>query len=134
MFMRSWHRSTFIAVLVALLMVGSGCASSDVPDAAAPSSVRVEQSPLDEWLSAGYGGIVTEAEALRQNESFEIRRDELIAECMQEQGFQYIPRGPGADFSSNISSQQSAYLDSLSEAELEAWWEAYRGQNPHGLT
>lgn len=68
------------AVALVLLLLTAGC--SQEPDAALPTT---EPGPAEVYLEAGTGYSSDEAPELT------VRFEELIAACMQEQGFEYVP-------------------------------------------
>jgi len=110
-------------------MALSGCASEGAQPE--PSSGNVKSSPLDEWLHIEWMAGTTPEEIQRQIEARERRQDELLAMCMHEAGFQYAPVNPytepptGQDLA--LLARVEAYGNNMSEAEFEAWWEAYWG-------
>lgn len=108
-----------------LVLPMAGCASESGQPA--PPEGNATTSPLDEFLAVTWGANASPEELDRQLAARERRVDELIAECMHAAGFQYLPRteeGWGSD------PRQLAYIDTLSDAEFEAWWDAYWGP-PH---
>lgn len=84
-----------VAGAAALLLVLTGCtAASDDADATA-------ESPLGEYLSALWGGDLSEEEQAAAYEEENREREELMATCMKEQGFDYAPNvSTGTSFSS----------------------------------
>lgn len=74
-----------VAGAATLLLVLSGCSSSS------PDASEEEQSPLSAYLSAAWGGDLSEEEQTERFERENTQREELLAECMTEQGFEYIP-------------------------------------------
>lgn len=50
-----------------------------------------EDSPLNEYLSAAYGGDLSPEEQQKQMDEQNREREELMAQCMAEEGFEYTP-------------------------------------------
>lgn len=66
----------------------------------------VAQSPIERYMSAGDGTQLSEAERKEQGDAWLLANEELIAACMNEQGFDYVPHPPtpmGFDFSTLTS-------------------------------
>jgi hypothetical protein len=85
--MRTRRVTATLAALGATAIALAGCSSS--PGKNNPDVERI--SPLGEYLSSVYGGDLSpeeqEAQSAKQNRQVE----EKVAECMQEQGFDYVP-------------------------------------------
>lgn len=69
----------------ALLMALAGCTSA--PGATSDAS----DSPLNKYMMALYGGDLSEDEQIAKSERDNREREELIAQCMAEEGFDYLP-------------------------------------------
>ncbi|GHE13437.1 hypothetical protein [Klenkia taihuensis] len=78
---------TALAGAVAALIL-AGCSSSGGGGEAAAEETT---SPLGVYLDAVYGGDLSEEEQQRRSEDQNRRVEELVAGCMQEQGFEYVP-------------------------------------------
>src|SRR5690349_20703837 len=81
-------RSTVpLAALAATAMVfvlsGCGGASSD--------ELSYEDSPLSEYLSAAWGSDLSPEEQQKKYDEQQVKVEELISECMSEEGFEYVP-------------------------------------------
>ncbi|WP_394253589.1 hypothetical protein [Arthrobacter pityocampae] len=63
-----------------------GCASSAETPAAAE-----EESPLSEFFSSAYGGDLSPEEQEKKFAEDEREREDLVAQCMTEEGFEYTP-------------------------------------------
>lgn len=91
------RRTAFLAVpLAALLAAGlAACAGSpgDAPDAA--------DSPLSEYLSAMWGGDLSEKEQQARFDKENKDREELVAQCMADEGFEYIPNIQSSTFTTS---------------------------------
>ncbi|RZS57509.1 hypothetical protein EV141_1222 [Microcella putealis] len=121
-------------------------------------------SPLNEYLSAAWGGDLSEEDWMAQAEEDQRIREEIVAECMAEQGFEYIPvvdigwgsssgdewnpddrewvaqwgygavRYPGMndvpDPDEQMVDPNQEYVESLSESEMTAFYEALYGPQP----
>ena len=84
--------ATVLAVLLA------GCSGSGDDDA---SGAPAEQtSPLSEYLSAVYGGDLSPDEQERQFAEQQAQTEELVAQCMQDEGFEYSPDTQSGGFTS----------------------------------
>jgi len=86
------------ATVAALLLAGCG-GSDDAGTEAAASTSAAPESPLTEYLSAVYGGDLSPEEQERQATEQMARQEELAAQCMQEEGFEYAPNTAGMSFS-----------------------------------
>ncbi|WP_204261220.1 hypothetical protein [Blastococcus saxobsidens] len=141
----------------------SGCSGSD-GDATASSERDDESSPLTEYLNAVYGGDLTPEEQERKFTEEQERAEELVAQCMQEQGFEYTPSSTGGAYLSGDGTEwepddrewvtqygygainspfseapmpeeetvdpNADYVQSLSESEQTAFYEALYGPMP----
>lgn len=68
----------------------------------------VAQSPIERYMSAGDGTQLSEAERKEQGDAWLLANEELIAACMNDQGFEYVPHPPtplGFDFSKLASAE-----------------------------
>jgi len=84
-----------LAVCLALL---AACTSPSTDDAAVEPAPL---SPIEEFTSAAFGTDLSE-EALRQRaEERVMRQQEVIAQCMREAGFEYIPTTANLHFAGN---------------------------------
>ncbi|WP_218682624.1 hypothetical protein [Microbacterium sp. BF1] len=82
-------RSTVpLAALAASAMVfiltGCGGASSD-------DKLSYEDSPLSQYLSAAWGGDLSQEEQQKKMEKEQAQVEELVAQCMADEGFEYTP-------------------------------------------
>ncbi|WP_369140836.1 hypothetical protein [Modestobacter versicolor] len=81
------------ATTVALLL--AGCSGSG----GAPAAEAAEQeSPLTEYFDAVYGGDLSPEEQERQFAEQQEQEQELVAQCMQEEGFEYTPDTSSSTF------------------------------------
>ncbi|KNC18943.1 hypothetical protein AC792_09620 [Arthrobacter sp. RIT-PI-e] len=147
------------AVLCASLggsLLLAGCASSE-------ETTTAEESPLTQYFSAAYGGDLSPEEQEEQFREDNREREELVAQCMTEEGFEYIPNVQNASFMSGgewepdsrewvaqygygminypgrdepvpeeeqyVDANQD-YIESLSESEQTAFFEALHGPMP----
>lgn len=69
----------------ALLLALAGCTSA--PGTTADGS----DSPLNKYMMSIYGGNLSEEEQIAKSEKDNIEREELVAQCMVEEGFDYVP-------------------------------------------
>lgn len=70
----------------AMVFVLAGCSG--------PSSggeLTYEDSPLNKYLSAAYGGDLSQEEQQRRAEEQQAKTEELVAQCMADEGFEYKP-------------------------------------------
>ena len=88
--MRIRRASAPLSVLAALTLLLSGCSGSD-EDATGASEEAEQTSPLSEYLSAVYGGDLSPEEQEKKFAEEQREMEELVAQCMQEQGFEYTP-------------------------------------------
>lgn len=82
-------RSTVpLAALAASAMVfiltGCGGASSD-------DQLTYEDSPLSQYLSAAWGGDLSQEEQQKKMEEQQAKVEDLVAQCMADEGFEYTP-------------------------------------------
>lgn len=89
-------RITPIAAVAVLLLAGCS-AGGDGPDSDS------EKSPLAVYLDAVYGTDASPEEQEKKFAADQAKREELIAECMQEEGFEYRPNTQNGSFSSDGS-------------------------------
>jgi len=86
-------------IIATILVIAAGCTSTSSNDDAATPPAQL--SPIEEFTSAAFGTGLSFAEQLQQGEALERQRQEIIAQCMNEKGFEYIPHvaifGGGAD-------------------------------------
>ncbi|MCR2786026.1 MULTISPECIES: hypothetical protein [unclassified Microbacterium] len=75
------------AVGAAVLLVAlTGCSGPE-----ADPGADEELSPLNAYLAAAWGGDLSEEEQQERFEKEHVQREELVAQCMTEDGFEYIP-------------------------------------------
>jgi hypothetical protein len=89
-----------LSALAALALFLSGCSGSDGDAADAAGSGR-QPSPLEEYLSAVYGGDLSPEEQQQQFAEQQEQQQELVAQCMQDQGFEYRPDTSSSSFTSS---------------------------------
>ncbi|MEW6472376.1 MAG: hypothetical protein AB1679_08895 [Actinomycetota bacterium] len=93
------RRHTLLAAMATITIVTAACSSGGSPRTSAPADSEQSNTdkrderltPLSAFFTEGHGGEPTQAERDAAAEDFR-RQEQIIAECMQEQGFQYIPR------------------------------------------
>lgn len=124
---RDLRRATAAAVVV----VGStlalaGCSS--------PGSPAAEDSPLEVLYAAALGsdGSLSAAERHAQERARYLRQDELVAQCMAEQGFTYVPSDYGAP-AQDFSALNSDGLDPAEFAALYGYAITTWEDTPAGL-
>jgi len=98
-----------LAVSGLVLAVGVGCSpagnttaatgqpaspENEIPAASEEVAAQRTISPLEEYLSLVWGTNVSEEERARQANELSTRQEELVAQCMQEAGFEYHPNPP----------------------------------------
>ena len=110
-------QSAIIASLAVVAVGLTGCASNQGGEAAAGGKLSYEDSPLNKYLSAGYGEY-DEDTAIADSKQIE----ESTAACMAEEGFDYVP----VDQSQNMSFD----MDDQEDRETEEWVAA----NGYGMT
>lgn len=82
------------AIVLAGILLLSGCTATTGGEERAVS-------PIDEYLLAAEGTGMSEQERREEGNARLLAREEVVAECMKEQGFDYIPAPPtplGFDF------------------------------------
>lgn len=70
----------------AMVFVLAGCSGTQGGDA-----LTYEDSPLSEYLTAAYGGDLSPEEQQKQSEENQRKIEELVAQCMADEGFEYSP-------------------------------------------
>ena len=91
------HHSPRAAALLAALcfsIVLGGCASSG--EAEEPAA---KDSPLTEFMSSAFGGDLSPEEQEKKYAESDRQREELVAQCMTEEGFEYTPNVQNVSFS-----------------------------------
>lgn len=103
--MRAARPTTALAVRLAAagcgLLLLAGCSSERAADAAAPAGEEV--GPLGEFYEQLYASPSQEEMDAQTRE-----REALVATCMQEQGFEYIPMDPATDGSYAVEEGEDA--------------------------
>ncbi|SDP03912.1 hypothetical protein SAMN05660199_03080 [Klenkia soli] len=85
--MRTRRLPVALTALAATAVVLAGCSSS--PDDDTDAAERT--SPLSVYLDAVYGGDLSDEELQAQYDDQNARVEEMVASCMQDEGFEYIP-------------------------------------------
>ncbi|MQA33131.1 hypothetical protein [Modestobacter roseus] len=94
--MRIRRTSAALSAFTVLAVVLAGCSGGSEDDPAAAE----QESPLAEYMNAVYGGDLSPEEQEQQFTEQQAEREELVAQCMQEQGFEYTPDTQSSSFSS----------------------------------
>lgn len=89
----SQRASALLAASVCAAFLLGGCAQSDDPEPAA------KESPLTEFMSSVYGGDVSQEDQEKEYTERERKREDLVAQCMSEEGFEYTPNVQEVSFS-----------------------------------
>ncbi|MGY5883408.1 hypothetical protein [Modestobacter lacusdianchii] len=92
--MRTRRTSAALSAVTALALVLAGCGGSDDRPAA-----EEQDSPLSEYFNAVYGGDLSPEEQERQFAEQLAEREELVAQCMQDEGFEYTPDTQSSSYS-----------------------------------
>jgi len=87
------------AVLVIAALLGASLAGCSA--AAGGENGEIEQSPLEKIFSEVYGMGGSEEEQQAAFEEQQTKSEELVAECMAEEGFEYTPAGGSISFGSD---------------------------------
>ncbi len=85
--MRARRLPAALSALAATAVVLAGCSSSPAADEAQAE----RPSPLGQYLDAVYGGDLSPEEQQSQFEDQNRRVEEVVASCMQDEGFEYVP-------------------------------------------
>ena len=88
--MRTRRALAPLSAMAALALLLSGCSGSDA-EATGSSDSAEQDSPLSKYLSAVWGGDLSPEEQEQKFAEEQRKQEELVAECMQEQGFEYTP-------------------------------------------
>lgn len=81
---------------IGLVFILAGCTGGEAP------AKEDESSPLTEYFSAFYGGDLSEEEQQAKFETENKEREELVAQCMQDEGFEYTPAPGSASFDPGV--------------------------------
>lgn len=83
------YRRTLAGIVAAsaLALTLTACSSS-------PSDTSTDpmDSPLNKYLAAAWGGDLSEEEQQKRMEEQQTKTEELVAACMKDEGFEYIPQ------------------------------------------
>lgn len=154
--------SALITASMCASVLLAGCASTPEAD----RTDAAEESPLGEYFAAAYGGDTSEEEQQKQFAEDEREREEMVAQCMTDEGFEYTPNVQDASFmmsggedwdpdsrewvsqygygqinypgreemeSGDVGEyvdNNADYVESLSESEQQAFYEALHGPMP----
>ncbi|WP_102192784.1 hypothetical protein [Microbacterium aurantiacum] len=80
------HGSLAIFATTALVLALAGCSGGPGAD-----KLDYEDSPLNKYLSAAWGGDLSPEEQQKQFDEQSRQQEELMAECMAAEGFEYKP-------------------------------------------
>lgn len=90
--MRTLRPLAILATTAALGLTLSGCgAISGIFGGGGGEKLSYEDSPLNEYMSALYGGDLSPEAMQDEAEAQQVLMEESIAACMQAEGFEYIP-------------------------------------------
>jgi hypothetical protein len=89
-----------LSAVAAVALLLSGCGGSEAEAGATPDAAE-QTSPLSEYLDAVYGGDLSPEEQERKFAEEQEQTEELVAQCMQEQGFEYTPATASSTFMSS---------------------------------
>jgi hypothetical protein len=96
----------------AMVFVLAGCTGTPGDD-----GLTYEDSPLNKYVAAAWGGDLSPEEQQKQAEENQRKVEELVAECMADEGFEYTPN---TDNGGMISSSDGDW-----EPEKREWVEKY---------
>ena len=100
--MRIRRTPAALSAVTALALLLAGCGGSDDDDEGAAAAEQ--ESPLAEYMNAVYGGDLSQEEQERKFAEEYEQQEELVARCMQEEGFEYTP-GTQSGFSTSDGSE-----------------------------
>jgi hypothetical protein len=89
-----------LSAMAAIALLLSGCSGSD-GDATGASDGAEQESPLAEYLNAVYGGDLSPEEQEREFAEQQREQEELVAQCMKEEGFEYTPDTSSSSYSAS---------------------------------
>lgn len=77
---------------ITLAVTLAGCSSSG------SGELTYDDSPLNEYLSAAYGGDMSPEEQQKQFDEQQRKQEDLMAQCMADEGFEYQPNVQSGQF------------------------------------
>lgn len=84
--------SIFLAPVAAIVMITlAGCSATPSTGDADDAALTAEDSPLSEYLEASYSAGLSPEDEDKKDAAVWDAGEELIAECMKDQGFEYTP-------------------------------------------
>ena len=86
-----------LSAVTALALLLTDCSGSD-DDAAGETGAAEQESPLSKYFEAVYGGELSPEEQERQFAEEQEQIEELVAQCMQDEGFEYTPNTSASTF------------------------------------
>jgi hypothetical protein len=93
---------------VITLLTTTMCASLLLTGCASPEEVPAaeKESPLSAFFSAAYGGGLSQEEQEKKFAEDEREREELVAQCMTEEGFEYSPNVQSGSMSMSVGGDE----------------------------
>jgi hypothetical protein len=79
-----------LSALAAMALLLSGCSGSEGDDTGSSGGAE-QESPLQKYLSAAYGGDLSPEQQEERFADQQRQTEELVAQCMQDEGFEYTP-------------------------------------------
>ena len=95
--MRRRRTAAALSALTALTLALTACGGSEDE----PAAEEEKTSPLTEYMNAVYGGDLSPEEQERKFAEDQEKSEELVAQCMQEQGFEYSPDTQSSSFATS---------------------------------
>ena len=99
--MRAARPTSSLAAACGLVLLLAGCSADGTADAATPAGEEV--GPLGEYYEQLYASSSQEDMDAQTRE-----REALVATCMQEQGFEYVPLDPATDGAYSVEEAEDA--------------------------
>lgn len=106
------------AAAMGMALLGACSGPSSAKEADGSGSEDREESPLEEVWGDAFGGAMSDDELQAESDAKQLKVEEVIAKCMQDQGFEYTP----VDWSKNGGSTVSYDAEDQESREWKEKW------------
>ncbi|MPQ99845.1 hypothetical protein GB931_18365 [Modestobacter sp. I12A-02628] len=98
------RRAPVLSLAAVALVLLAGCSGQEEPASGGGTAAEERESPLTPYFDAVYGGDLSEEEQQARFEEQQREQEEIVAQCMQDEGFEYTPADNGS-FSTSDGSE-----------------------------